>query len=167
MLFLKKILLIFVAALLAIVVQGSILKAISPHMVVPNLFLVLVVYLGFYETNAMGVFLAFVVGLMSDLSSGVLLGPHAASAVVIFFILSLLSQTIFVESWVTSMLSVFFGALVAQFVYFTLVYEFKPVDFSLIGFSVFEAFLSAIVAPFVFRIFNRFYTKNRKVGFQT
>ena len=50
----KKFLLIIILALVILFLQGGMLKPLLPNILMPNLFLMIVIYLSFYETNVLG-----------------------------------------------------------------------------------------------------------------
>ena len=148
----RRSLLVLVLGLIAIFIQGTVLRAISPAWVVPNLLVIIVVFLGFYEASVRGATLAFILGLELDFANGLLVGPWAGAFVVSFGILASLSQRIFVESPLAAIIAVFACSIVSAIVYFTLVYEFHPAVTVIVPFSVAEAALNAVLAPFIFGV---------------
>ncbi len=157
----KKILLILTIGVLAIFIQGSLIKAIFPSLVSPNLILVLVVFLSFYDVTPLGAFMAFLLGLELDLYTGVLLGPNAAAMVVVFGVFSALSQRIFVHSGFAAMVAVLFSSMLDQIVYMILISEFRPVGVELVTIAIIEAILSALVAPVLFSLFRFCFGKSK------
>ena len=71
------------------------LKLVSPNIIVPNFILIMVICLGFNLVTPGAATLAFSLGLVFDLYSGVLLGPWAGTFVLVYVILSLLSQRLY------------------------------------------------------------------------
>lgn len=151
---LRQLALIIVSALLGVFLQSSALPWVLPDsFVVPNLMLAMVAFLAFYEVSPFGALLAFLTGLVLDLSSGVLLGPWAAAFVAVYGFLSVVSQRIFVESTLSVMSAVFAAALLSHVVYASLLLQFSHnqdaaylVSVSVLG----EALFSAFLAPLVF-----------------
>lgn len=88
---------IFVSTI-ALVIESVLLAIGLPVELIPELVLVFVVYLSFFQTNSYGALLAFMCGLMIDMSSGHLLGPWAGAYVLAFGVISIISDRIFVES---------------------------------------------------------------------
>lgn len=148
----RRSLLVVILGLIAIFMQGTVFRVIGSDWVVPNLLIIIVVFLGFYEASVRGATLAFLLGLELDFANGLLVGPWAGAFVVSFGILAGLSQRIFVESPLAAVIAVFGCSIVGHIVYFTLVYEFHPAVTIVVPFSVAEAVLNAVLAPFVFGI---------------
>lgn len=95
--------------------------------------------------------MAFVLGLLLDMSSGVLLGPWAGSYVVVYALFAFLSQRLFVESAVVAMSVVAIATVLAEVVFLLLAFEYQSVtreDLLMLGG---QAVASALVAPLVFR----------------
>lgn len=159
----KRIGVIFALGILAVFIQGTLLKSLSPLMVVPNLVLVLVIILSFFENSLLGVFLSFALGLMLDSFSGVMLGPWAAAFVAIFWILSSLSNRMFVESPLSLVIGTFVSSLLANSIYFFMVFGFRPDLVTGITISFVEAILTAIMAPVVLMML-RFLEKDSEVS---
>ena len=146
----RRSLLMLILGLIAIYIQGTVLREIGPSWVVPNLLIIMVVFLGFFEASIRGATLAFLLGLELDFANGLLVGPWAGAFVVSFGILASLSQRIFVESPVAAMFAAFGSSIVSSLVYLTLVYEFHPAVTAMVPFSLLEAVINAVLAPFVF-----------------
>lgn len=143
-----------IVSFVAIFIQGTLLKLIAPgSMVVPNMLLLLVGFLAFYEVSIFGAVLSFCIGLTLDLSSGLLLGPWGAAFVSVYGMLSALSQRLFVESPLASFVAMFFSSILASFVYLVIVLQFQPLVSHKLSFSwllLVEAIFTAVLAPFAF-----------------
>lgn len=148
----RRFLLFLAIGFVAIFIQGTVIREFAPNAVVPNFLLGMVVFLGFFEATVRGASLAFLLGLQLDFASGVLVGPWAGAFIVSFGILASLSQRIFVESPLASVVAVFASSLVSNIVYFVLVYEFHPSVTEVAPFSLVEACLNAVCAPLVFAV---------------
>lgn len=144
---LRKGLLVLVLGVIAIFFQGTVLREVMPAGIVPNLLLLIVVFLGFFEATIGGATLAFLLGVELDFASGLLVGPWAGAFVVSFGLLASLSQRLFVESVTAAMVAALACSLVANFVYFVLVFEFHPSVTEVASFSLVEAFINAVLAP--------------------
>ena len=160
----RRSLLVIILGLIAIFVQGTVLRAIGPAWVVPNLLVIIVVFLGFYESSVRGATLAFLLGLELDFANGLLVGPWAGAFVVSFGILASLSQRIFVESPLAAVIATFACSIVSAVVYFTLVYEFHPAVTIIVPFSVAEATLNALLAPVVFGVLRTVLLRQARGG---
>ena len=131
--------------------QGTIMHALLPAAVTPNLLIVLVVFLAFYEATVFGTVLVFVLGVILDMySSSLLVGPWAAAFVTVFGVLALLSQRIFVESFWAAVLSGLLASLLSDLVYLLVVFEFHPTGTQFVSIAFLSAVATAIVAPPLF-----------------
>ena len=146
----RRSVLVLILGLIAIFIQGTVLREVGPSWVVPNLLVILVVFLGFFEASFRGATLAFLLGLELDFANGLLVGPWAGAFVVSFGILASLSQRLFVESSLAVMIAALVSSIVSNLVYFTLVYEFHPAVTVMVPFSLLEALLNGFLAPFLF-----------------
>jgi rod shape-determining protein MreD len=147
----NKTIIVLILGLVAVFIQGTLLKSIVPETVIPDLSLILVVYLAFYDSTALGAVLSFLLGLEFDLFSEVLIGPRAGSYVVVYGILASLSQRIFVESPFAAFVSVFMSSLLNSVVYLLLISGFKTTDPHIISVSLVEGVITAFLGPFFLR----------------
>ena len=149
----KRTVWVLLLGLIIIWLQGAVLRPlVSDNGVVPNLMLMLVVYLAFYEVTPYGALLAFLLGFEFDLFSGVRLGPWAGSFVLVFGVLACFAQRMFVESALATALAVLLSSFAASLVYLLCTYELHPPSAGRMAIVVMEAFLSAVIAPFAFRL---------------
>lgn len=160
--FLHKFALPLLLALVGIFIQGSLLRYLLPDFAIPNLLLILVVFLGFFEISPIGAILAFLIGAFLDLSSGVLLGPSAGSYTLIFGALAALSTRLFVESGFAVAVTVFLCSIFGNLVYLLLVSQFSPSAGRSFGLLFGEAFTSALLAPVIFIFLKRILTPKRE-----
>lgn len=147
---------VFCFGLIAVLVQGAILRPFLPSFLVPNLALIAIVYLGLREVHVVGALLAFLLGIQFDLFSATLLGPWAGAFMVVFALLASLSQRMFIESSVTIVVASLISSLIANGVYVTLLYQFRPVEPALVSVSFAEALVTALISPVVFKFFCYF-----------
>ncbi len=99
---------------LAIVLQSCLAHLGLPFAVMPQLALLVVVAAAFSGSSASGVFSAFLVGLLLDFSSALLVGPWAGALVTVYAGLALVSQRLFLESGIVSAVVAFASAVVAS-----------------------------------------------------
>lgn len=163
---------IMLLGLVAVFLQSTLFKQIFPMGAGPDLVLVLVVFISFFQASMRGAVLAFCLGLLVDLGSVTILGPRAAAYVFVFGFLSSLSQRLFIESSFAVIGSTFCASLVAQFVHAVIFFEFHPGNggalFPFFSWStLLEAFFTAAIAPAVFWFLKgRWRKKRRKTGAQ-
>lgn len=145
--FIQKIALIVVLALVALFLQSSILELMIPSTMVPNLCILLVMFLAFHEATVIGAFLAFMIGLLFDFSSGTLVGPAAGAFVSLFGILALMSRRVFIESVPSAVVLTAICCLGADVIYMSLLYQFKPTSVEIWKQLLLEPLFTAAVAP--------------------
>ncbi len=144
--------------LIGVALQSFLVRMGLHTSLVPDLVFIFVLFLSFYELSVFGALLVFLVGLIVDLSGGMLLGPWAGAYIICFGMLSLVSDRIFVESPV----SLF--ALTAAFVsvshFLFLFIAFDPLGqlgtewLNLFGKALCSAFFAPLVFSFLRRIFR-------------
>lgn len=150
---------VLIIGLLSLFLQGTVFKTLLPESsIVPNLMLIVVAYLAFHEASVLGLLLSFMLGLLFDLGSGALLGPWAGAFVVVFMLLTSMTQRIFVDSPLTAFVAVLLGALVAQGIYLGLYAQFRTLELLPMASGLrvlLEALASAVCAPICFAILRK------------
>jgi len=86
------------ALLLGVVVQTSVLPIHVADPFKPDLLLVAMVYLALRGSSASGAFLAWILGLVKDVFSGLYLGLNAFSFLIIFLVIKSISDLLYAES---------------------------------------------------------------------
>lgn len=144
------------AAVLAMLLQTTLGAAVMPVVeVVPNLVLVLAVYLGLRHHGVGGVAGAFLLGYFLDTFSGTLLGVHAAACTAAYVVAYLIARTLWTEDGLPAMIVVFLAALVYTLVAHGVV---VLVDRAWPGWTVVirrglvQATLAVLLTPWVFRL---------------
>ena len=158
----KKFLLIIILALVILFLQGGILKPLLPNILMPNLFLIIVIYLSFYETNVLGLIFSFVLGLLYDISTSTLLGPYAASFVTIYSFFAIFSGRIFIDTTISLIIITAISSIICDIIYMILIFTFLP-DKNNISFEIlFGSISTAIISPIMIYILKKYYPiKNR------
>lgn len=160
----KRFALILFLGLMGLLIQSTLIRGLFPHVVVPNLLMVLCVFLAFYETSVAGACTAFVLGLLLDMCGGIVLGPWAGSFVLIFGAVAFVSQRIFVESPVAIMVTTLVCSIVANLVYSSLVYQVSRSEFSAPWVIALEALLNALLCPILFALLKRILKRRDRGG---
>lgn len=155
--YIKKIALIFLFALCAILIQGTVLRTFFPTAYLPNLLVGVLVFLAFTEVSTGGVFLAFLLGFLLDLFSSQLLGPWAGSYVVVFAFFSLFSQRVYVGSFLVVLVTGIFASILTSVVYIFMTAPYVSASSSSIRMILSEAALSGLLAPVIFSILEKMY----------
>jgi rod shape-determining protein MreD len=150
-----RLLVCFFVAVMLLSIQGILHSVGVPAWLIPQGLLVCVVFLAFYEFSLAGVVMAFLLGLLLDMSSGVLLGPWAGSYIIVYAIFAFLSQRLFVESVVVKMSVVAVGTILGGIVFLLLAFEYQSVSREDLVVLCGQALASAAVAPVVFKVLSR------------
>src|SRR5688572_3960596 len=144
------------AAVMAMLFQTTVGSTVVPFVeVVPNLVLVLAVYLGLRHHGVGGVAGAFLLGYFLDTFSGTLLGVHAAACTAAYVVAYLIARTLWTEDGLPAMIVVFLAALVYTLVAHGVV---VLVDHAWPGWAVVvrrglvQATLAVAVTPLMFRM---------------
>jgi rod shape-determining protein MreD len=150
-----KALLAVLYALVAIALQGILGHLGLVDRFIPQFLLIFVVYLSFVEANAFGCVMSFIVGLLLDLSSAVLIGPWAGSFVVIFCVLALLSRRLFIDSGLAAMVITFASVVVANILFSLFGSEYPALTVEYPQKVLGQALITALIAPLVLGILSR------------
>ncbi len=160
---LSRFLIVLSLGMVTILVQGTVLGCFRPDLMRPDLLLIVVVFMAFYDVSVLGAVLAFLLGLQFDLFSGMLLGPRAGSLVVVYGTLSALSHRLFIESFFAACLSVFLSSLLNSLVYMTLIPDAHSTHAVYLRVALIEAFFTAILAPLLLQGLKQL-LKRKQVG---
>jgi len=151
----RSVLAVAVAALGAMVLQTTVFPRLTPLLVVvPNLVLVLVVYVGIRHHGASGVVAAFALGYLLDTFAGTALGVHAFSCTVVYVAVVVVAQTVWVGPGLPVALLVFAAACVHGLTTALLGALFESSGGlwrHALRFGLLEALAAAVLGPAVFR----------------
>ena len=143
------------AAIVSMLLQTTVGATVTPLTeVVPNLILVLAVYLGLRHHGIGGVAGAFVLGYFLDTFSGTLLGVHAAACTAAYVVAYLIARTLWTEDGLPAMIVVFLAALVHTVVahgVVVLVDRAWPGWMVVVRHGIEQAMLATILTPWMFR----------------
>jgi rod shape-determining protein MreD len=142
-------------AVVAIALQGILGHLGLADRFIPQFLVVFVVYLSFAEANAFGCVMSFIVGLLLDLSSAVLVGPWAGSFVVIFCVLALLSRRLFIDSGIAAMVITFASVVCGNILFSLFGDEYPVLTWEYPQRVLGQALSTALVAPLVLSFLSR------------
>lgn len=103
-----------IVGFIALLMQSALAQLGVPGALLPQLMLLVVVGAAFSGSSVRGVVSAFILGLLLDFSSALLVGPWAGAFVTVYAGLALVSQRLFLESGIVSAVVAFIAALVAS-----------------------------------------------------
>lgn len=146
---------IFFFGLVALALQGILGHLGLSDNLIPQLLVIVVVSLSFAEVNAFGCSMSFVMGLLLDFSSAILIGPWAGSFVVVYCALALLSRRLFIDSGVAAMVITFGAVVVTNVLSSLLGTEYPVLTWEYPQKVLGQAFVTALVAPLVMGVLSR------------
>lgn len=135
-----------------LVLQGGLILLSVPAWLMPQCAIVSVVFLSFYECSVVAACVAFLLGLLVDLASGVAVGPWAGSYVFVFGLLTICSQRLFLESLAVRVVVGGVTSIVAGLFFSLLAVKSAALTLSQL---VIQGGLTALCAPFIFLILHR------------
>ena len=153
----KLFLLFFVVAIFLVLLQTTLFHLI-PIGVVPDLILVLCVYLGVNHPSVGASFGAFLLGYSIDIVSSPIMGLNAFAMSLVFLAVYLSSRSIWLHHPVVSAVIVLLAALVKGAALVLIWAIFLSVDNFWIGaarYIIWEALVAALLAPLVFALLQR------------
>jgi rod shape-determining protein MreD len=142
-----------IAAVVAMLLQTTLFPVVPGLVVVPDLILILVVYLGVRERTVAGAAAAFLLGYFLDTFSGTLLGLNAFALTATYLGVQWVARHLWVQRGLPVVAMVLFAALVrdaAALAVSTLVAVRVPVWHDVLGYGFAGALAAAVVAPAVF-----------------
>jgi rod shape-determining protein MreD len=160
-------LLYFVVGIFLILLQSTLLHMLPFSPVVPDLVLVLCVYLGLHHPTVGAALGSFVLGYSIDVVSSRLLGLNAFAMTLVFLAVYFSSRSIWLHHPVVSSLIVLFAALVkgaALALLWTVFLNAEGFWFGAARTIILEALTAAALAPVVFALLRRGESYFKKFG---
>lgn len=151
----RRYLTLFIVALLSLFVEGVCVQWL-PAYAVPHLLVCVVVYLAFFDLSIAAAVFAFMLGLLADFSSGLIVGPWAGALVATYGLISLVSQRLFVHSGLVMFAAAAVASLASDIFYWLLVLEIRSANTSVLGVMFGRALLTGLVAPVLQVAISRF-----------
>lgn len=139
---------------LALLLQTTVLHTLTGDRVIPDLALILCVYLGLYEHSVAGATGAFLLGYLLDSFSGSLVGLNAFAMTSVYTMVYLIARRLWMDNALSSIAMVFLGTLIKGFAILVALAAYLSIDdrLSLAAIQVLlaEALLAAALTPVVF-----------------
>jgi rod shape-determining protein MreD len=148
----------FLVGILLLLLQSTLLHLLPFSPVVPDLVLVLCVYLGLHHPTAGAAIGSFLLGYSVDVMSSRLLGLNAFAMTLVFLAVYFSSRSIWLHNPLVSSFIVLLAALVKGAALVMVWAVFLSVDRFWIGaarYIISEALLAAALAPLVFALLRR------------
>lgn len=140
---------------LALLLQTTVFHTLTGGRIVPDLVLILCVYLGLHEHNVGGATGAFLLGYMLDSFSGSLVGLNAFAMTSVYLVAYLMSRRLWLDNAFSGIAMVFLGTLVKGVAIIGVLAAYLATDRLSLGAIerlVAEAVLAAALTPPVFAI---------------
>lgn len=140
-------------ATVALILQTTVLHGLTGGRVIPDLILILCVYLGLHEHNLGGATGAFLLGYLLDSFSGSLVGLHAFAMTTVYLVVYLVSRRLWMDNTLSGIAMVFLGSLLKGMAIVVALAAYLSLDRLSLGVGqtlLAEALLAAALTPVVF-----------------
>ena len=151
-------LLFFLVGIFLLLLQTTLLHLLPIGPVVPDLILVLCVYLGLYHPSVGAALGSFLLGYSIDIVSSPILGLNAFAMSLVFLSVYFSSRAIWIQNPIVTSLVVLLAALVKGAAVVLISAVFLSVEGFWIGaarYIIMEALVAAVLAPLVFALLRR------------
>lgn len=142
----------------ALLLQTTLLHSLTGGRAIPDLVLILCVYLGLHEHNVGGATGAFLLGYLLDSFSGSLVGLNAFALTTVYLVVYLMSRRLWMNNTLSSIAMVFLATLLKGIAIVGALATYLAIDrVSLDAAEVLlaEALLAAALTPAVFALLGR------------
>jgi rod shape-determining protein MreD len=151
-------LLMLLTALVTVVLQTTVLPGFLFGSGIPDVLLVLGVYLGLHQHSLGGALGAFALGYVQDSVAGVAAGLNAFGMSVVFLLVYLTSRRLWVDNVISRIVVVFLASLIKTAGVLLLLTAFRSLEgvwSALVSDALVQAALAAVVAPPLFAVLTR------------
>jgi rod shape-determining protein MreD len=151
-------LLFFLVGIFLLLLQTTLFHLLPIGPVVPDLILVLCVYLGLYHPSVGAALGSFLLGYSIDIVSSPILGVNAFAMSLVFLSVYLSSRSIWIQNPIVTSLVVLLAALVKGAALIVVWAIFLSVEGFWVGaarYIIMEALVAAVLAPMVFALLRR------------
>jgi rod shape-determining protein MreD len=143
---------------IALLLQTTLLHSLTGGRVIPDLVLILCVYLGLHEHNVGGATGAFLLGYLLDSFSGSLVGLNAFALTTVYLVVYLMSRRLWMDNALSSIAMVFLATLLKGIAIVGALAAYLAIDRVSLGAAevlLAEALLAAALTPAVFALLGR------------
>ena len=143
------------AAAIGLVLQSTALHAIPGGAAVPDILLILCVYLGLHRHSVSGALGAFVLGYVQDSFTGTAVGLNAAAMCLVYLTIYLTSRRLWVDNLISKVVVVFLAAvikIVAVTVLSMTFISWPALSRTMVSMLALQALLTAACGPLVLRL---------------
>lgn len=139
----------------ALLLQTTVLHTLTGDRIIPDLTLILCVFLGLREHSVAGATGAFLLGYLLDSFSGSLVGLNAFAMTTVYTMVYLISRRLWMDNALSSIAMVFLGTLVKGFAILGALAAYLSIERLSLGavqVLLAEALLAAAITPVVFGV---------------
>src|SRR3989338_1798652 len=155
----KNFIVYLVLALLFLVIENTLLIIFFPSLLIPDVILIMVFYLGFRNRSISGMLTAFSLGYLSDVFSAGVIGASSFTLVVVFVITSMLARLLNLNSMLIKVGgAIFMSILKGVLTYFVFRFLNQDIPFYIIFPT---AISTGIISPFIFTILKKVEKKTK------
>ena len=150
--------LVMVVAILGVLAETTIMHLLPLGPLMPDLVVVLCVYLALHEHSVAGALGAFLLGYFTDNFSGDVIGLHAFAMSLVFVLVYLLARQLWIDNVVANVAVVFVASLLKAVAVALLLVFYLSADYPwghLFSTAWLEAGVAAVLTPFVFSLLDR------------
>lgn len=144
-----------------LIINTALLSVFIPALIIPDLLVILIFYLGISRPSWKGALASFILGYFADVFSGGTIGVSSFSLTVIFFIIYILSKKIDFNISLVRMLWVCIAVILNAFLTYATLRTIGPQREILLSFFKLilpNALISGIISPFIFHMMDRLET---------
>ena len=150
----------FLAGLLLLTFQATLLASLPIHRIRPDVVLILILFLGFSYPTVLGGLIAFSLGFLLDLFSGNSFGLYTFTQPLIFFVAQLFRRHFYWKGFSFQFLFVFIFALLEGGLILLLVSGLNPSPFHNLYTSVIadllpQSIVTGLITPILFPLFEK------------
>lgn len=155
----KNFIVYLVLALLFLVIENTLIILFFPSLLIPDVILIMVFYLGFSSRSTLGALTAFSLGYLTDVFSAGVLGASSFTLVVVFVITSMLARLLNLNSMLIKIGgTIFMSILKGILTYFVFRFLNRDIPF----YIIFPAAISTgIISPFIFTLLKKVENKTK------
>lgn len=145
-------------AVIALVLQTTVLPLAAVGHATPDLLLIICVYLGLHQHTVTGAVGAFSLGYLQDTFSGSVVGLNAFGMCLVFLVVYLTSRRLWVDNAISKIVVVFLASVLKTLAIVGLVAVFLSAEGlwqTILGYVLIEAGLAAVFSPAVFAVLGQ------------
>ena len=142
--------------ILGLSLNSTVFHYTNPSFIAPDIIVILSVIIAFYYPNVVGLFFAFILGLLADFASAKYLGPNAGGSVLAFALVGIIANRIYAEKMIAVGIIVFICCLAKSSFQYLMFYSYvksEYIDYLYIFKIIFfESIVTGIFAPIIMKL---------------